>query len=420
MGCLGYSEYTTTGGFGGLSLKISVVAGSAKYHLLGTIRELHNRGVLGTAYVPLGAKLSNKNPFRRLEVINRAANRYPELELVPKVQVISPELFYQFGLWLTRKNFQAIGELLTEFSHRLYSVIVNRRMKNDEADTVIIRCSFGNHIKTPSKLRVCDLSMAHPLVDISLTAGNGFTLAPYEQLSRIGKLMVEDLSKADRILVNSDFIKRTCVLAGIDSSKITVAYLPPAQEFLDKERNLDIQKCKADEDKTVLFVGTLSYRKGIDLVLEIAKECMLRKLKYNFVVIGTWSGVSAVFREELTSQSNVEIIPWVTRDQLTEYYLKADFLLCPTRADGGARVITESMLFGNIVLTTTVSGSPIKSGVNGFEFELNPDETFVEKVLEVLQNREITHEVARRAIQTASVELSFNHYMSNVLICCKL
>jgi glycosyltransferase involved in cell wall biosynthesis len=262
--------------------------------------------------------------------------------------------------------------------------------------------------------------MAHPLVDISLTAGNGFSVAPYEQLSRIGKLMVKDLAKADRVIVNSDFVKSTCVLAGIDSSKITVAYLPPAQEFLDRARNIDIQKNKVDEVKTVLFVGTLSYRKGIDLVLKIAKECMLRKLKYNFVVIGTWSGVSEIFREELTSQSNVEMIPWVTRDQLAEYYVKADFLLCPTRADGGARVITESMLFGNIVLTTTVSGSPIKSGINGFEFELNPADTFVEQVLQVLQNRDITHDVAKRAIQTASVELSFNNYMSNVLICCKL
>jgi glycosyltransferase involved in cell wall biosynthesis len=401
-------------------LKISVVAGSAKYHLIGTIRELYNKGLLGTAYVPLGVSLSKRNLMRRIGVLNRAANRYPELDSVPKIQVIAPEVFYQFGLWLTKRNFQAIGEFVTEFSHRYYSIIVNKKLKNDDSEVLIIRCGFGNHIKASNKLRICDLSMAHPLVDHSLTQGDGFTLAPYKKLGRVSKLMVADLAKADRVIVNSEFIKRTCVLAGIGPSKITVAYLPPAHELLCKAQNLDIQKSKGDEVEVVLFVGTFSYRKGVDLVLKIAKECIFRRLKYKFVMIGSWSGVSAGFRKELNSLSNVEVIPWVTRDQLAEYYAKANFLLCPTRADGGARVITESMLFGVIVLTTTVSGSPIKSKIDGFEFELDRDESFVEEVLDVLQNKEITQEVGKRAIQTASVELSFNKYMSNVLSCCKL
>lgn len=399
-------------------MKISVVAGSAKLHLFGTIKELYDKDLLGTAYVPLGIKLSKKNPLRRVDILNRAANRFPELDSVPKIQIIFPEVLYQLGLWLMRKKFQAIGEIVTEISHRLYSVIVNYRIRDDLAETIIIRCGFGNHIKTPNKLRICDLSMAHPLVDISLTTGNGFRLAPYERLSRIGRLMVDDLDKADRVIVISDFIKKSCVLAGMDPSKIYVAYLPPAHEFLDKLPYFDIQENRVTEDKIVLFVGTLSYRKGIDLVLEIAKECNLRKLKLKFVIIGTWSGVSARFREELTCLSNVEIIPWVTRDKLTEHYMKSDFLLCPTRADGGARVITEAMLFGNIVLTTTVSGSPIETGIDGFEFELDSKGAFVKEVLEVFQRCESTNEIARRAIQTACIKLSFNNYMSNVLNCC--
>jgi hypothetical protein len=81
-------------------------------------------------------------------------------------------------------------------------------------------------------------------------------------------------------------------------------------------------------------------------------------------------------------------------------------------------VITEAMLFGNIVLTTTLSGSPIESGIDGFEFELEPYNAFVDEVLEVIQKSENTGEIARRAFQTASTKLSFNNYMSNVLICC--
>jgi glycosyltransferase involved in cell wall biosynthesis len=220
------------------------------------------------------------------------------------------------------------------------------------------------------------------------------------------------------VIVNSEFVKRTCVLAGIEPSKISVAYLPPAHELLDMAGKMDITKSKLNETKVILFVGTFSERKGIDLVLKIAQICKSRKLKYRFVVIGSWSGMSTSFEKEFTSMSNIEIIPWVTRDELAEHYARADFLFCPTRADGGARVITESMLFGDVVLTTTVSGSPITSGFDGFEFELTHDDSFLEEVLEVLENGKIADEVGMRAIRTVSVDLSFNNYMKNVLNCC--
>lgn len=401
-------------------MKISVVAGTAKLHLFGTIRELHEQDSLGIAYVPLGLNLSKTNPFRRIKLIDRAANRYPELETIPKVQVIVPEFFYQLGLWMSRNNLKAPGDFATEVSHRLYSLIVNQRIKKDDADVFIIRCGFGNHIDTLGKLRVCDLSMAHPYVDLSLTSGKGMALASHKEMNRVAKLMVADLAKADRVIVNSEFVKRTCVLAGIEPSKISVAYLPPAHELLDIARKMNIVKSKPNEMQLILFVGTFSERKGIDLVLKVAKICISRELQFKFILIGSWSGVSANFKNKLLAMRNIEIIPWATRDELAEHYARANFLFCPTRADGGARVITESMLFGDVVITTTVSGSPITSGSDGFELELTHDDSFVNDVLDILQNEKITKEVGKRAIRTASVDLSFNNYMKNILNCCEV
>jgi glycosyltransferase involved in cell wall biosynthesis len=401
-------------------MKISVVAGTARLHLFGTISELHRMDSLGTAYVPFGLNLSQKNPMRRINLMNRVASRYPELTSVPKVQVIAPEFFYQVGLWLSVHKFYSFGDLMTAVSFRLYSLLVNLRLKRDDADVIIIRCGFGKHIDAGDKLRVCDLSMAHPYVDLSLTSGKGFALESHKKLNRVAKLMVADLSIADRVIVNSDFVRESCVLAGLDPSKITVAYLPPSHELLAQEELNRNGTINDDRAQVVLFVGTLSHRKGIDLVLKVAQACIERKLDFQFVLIGNWSDVSSRVKKEFRNLENIEFIPWLPREELVAFYSKANFLLCPTRADGGARVITEAMLFGVAVLTTTVSGSPITSGTDGFEFELLPEDSFVENVIKVLQNSKIAREIGFHANRTVLEKLTMINYMEKVLNCCEV
>jgi glycosyltransferase involved in cell wall biosynthesis len=401
-------------------MKISVVAGCAKQHLFGTISEFHKRDILGVAYVPMGIMLKKSNPLRKVGTINRAASRFPELELVPKRRVNLPEVFYQLGLWFSRHNIKKSGEFLTEFSHRLFSIIVNQKLNNDDSDVLIVRCGFGNHIKAVEKLRVCELSMAHPLVDLSLISGNGFSLSTEKELGRVGKLMLSDLRRADRILVNSEFVKKTCILAGEDPSKIYVSYLPPAHELIQKFEEYKNTSLDVKIHNKVLFVGTLSQRKGIDLFLEIAKEFLRADSDLEFVAIGNWSGMSLEFKQDFLSTRNISIIPWVSREELVEHYVTSFFLLCPTRSDGGARVITEAMLFGNVVITSTVSGSPIRSGDNGFEVDIENEQYFIGEVLRILSDRDRTSQIGARASRSAYLDLSFENYMINVLKACSI
>jgi glycosyltransferase involved in cell wall biosynthesis len=401
-------------------MRISVVAGCAKQHLFGTIYELEQRKMLAVAYVPLGLKLRESNPLRKFGFINRAANRFPELESVPKIQVHLPEIFYQLGRYLTTHDFHSLGELLTEISHKLFSFKVNRRLQDDDSDVIIIRAGFGQYIECKDKLRICELSMAHPLVDLSLISGKGLTIANDSEVGRIGRLILSDLRKADRILVNSEFVKRTCVLAGEDASKIFVAYLPPAHEIVQKFEDKRGLLFKEKIENRVLFVGTLSQRKGIDLFLKIAQECFKSGQNLQFTAIGNWSGISSEFKKNFLAMDNISIIPWVTHEELVHYYATASFLLCPTRSDGGARVITEAMLFGNVVIASNVSGSPILNGVTGFEIEIENEQSFIKKVLRILLDKEANSHVGARASDSVYLDLSFDNYLNNVIKACQV
>ena len=323
---------------------------------------------------------------------------------------------YQAGNWLSNKQFIKSGDFILMISFRIYSLIVNHKLKDDNSDVIIIRCGFGSHIKVANKLRICDLSMAHPYLDASLISGEGFNLTPKEKLNRVSKLMVKDLEIADKIIVISDFIKKTCILAGIESSKIYVAYLPPAHEFINYSNTTSLNKSRNNENEIVLFVGTLSYRKGIDIVFDLAKASEKNYSKFKFIVIGSWSGVESSFRNNFVKLSNITCLPWVSRSELISHYSNSTFLLCPTRADGGARVITEAMLFGNIVLTSTVSGSPITSGFDGFEFDISVRENFISDTLDILYNHTRHQAVGLNATDTVRKKLSYENYVQNILI----
>jgi glycosyltransferase involved in cell wall biosynthesis len=260
--------------------------------------------------------------------------------------------------------------------------------------------------------------MAHPLIDNSLISGKGFKLSDVSSVGRIARLMIEDLNRADKIIVISDFIKKTCILAGIDGNKIEVAYLPPAHELVEISRNLSLNQSKTSKRKLVIFVGTLSYRKGIDILLSVAKLADKMGLNIQFTAIGSWSGVTAEFRNEFLNMPNINVLPWLSREDLVAYYRNADFLFCPTRADGGARVITEAMLFGVVVVTTNVSGSPINPGHDGFEFEIDDQREFMAKTLEVFAEEEIAKEVGNNARLSVVTNLTFENYLTKILSAC--
>ena len=51
-------------------------------------------------------------------------------------------------------------------------------------------------------------------------------------MNNVYKLMEYDLNRSDNILVNSDLVKNSCILYGLDASKIKVIYLGCDKKFI--------------------------------------------------------------------------------------------------------------------------------------------------------------------------------------------
>jgi glycosyltransferase involved in cell wall biosynthesis len=228
-----------------------------------------------------------------------------------------------------------------------------------------------------------------------------------EFLSRVDRLILRDIELADKILVNSDFVKESFIFAGVDQGKITVAYLPPLPHFL---KNADSSR-KYDGTIRLLFAGGLEERKGIVLLRELADELRLRMVNFELILIGNWGKVDPQVRSALLTNPRVRFHAWVSQAELAEEMMNADIFLFPSYAEGGARVVTEAMALGKVVITTWNSGSPITHGFDGIISELDI-ESLIFWINRIGNNPDLRFQLESNARETARTKTNESEYGS--------
>ncbi len=167
------------------------------------------------------------------------------------------------------------------------------------------------------------------------------------------------LKAADKIIAVSGLVKRWIVEKyGIDENKIEVVHnaieINPAI-YMNGTGNPQPKK-----GKLVLYVGRLSWMKGVDYFLRVAKKVLEKEDAY-FVIIGTGELLPQLIEEacNLGIADRVLFTGFVDRERIiNEYYKIADVLVIPSRSEP----------FGLIALEGAINGVPIviskQSGVS--------------------------------------------------------
>jgi len=96
------------------------------------------------------------------------------------------------------------------------------------------------------------------------------------------------------------------------------------------------------ENFLCLFVGQLIHRKGVDILVETAKQLP----DIRFCIVG--NGDASVYN----APDNVIFAGQKTREQLSQYYRAADLFVLPTREDIWGLVINEAAAKGLPIVTT--------------------------------------------------------------------
>ena len=161
------------------------------------------------------------------------------------------------------------------------------------------------------------------------------------------------LKGADQYLIAGE--KSACNLSKyVPKSKIHVYYF---SSLTKNELEENSKRINSNENDSVLVVGQYFDYKGLDIALDVAK--LNQKIKYKFIGSGNRSGLLTQKVLEM-HLDNIEIIPFLQKNNLYEEYQKCKCLLLPSRKECWGLVINEAASFGCPIIASSGSSASVE------------------------------------------------------------
>ena len=180
---------------------------------------------------------------------------------------------------------------------------------------------------------------------------------------------------------------------------------------------------KPIKDKTIpqlSFVGVLYEHKGVKVLPPIIKKLLSKNYKFHFSFIG-----DGILKDELTvdlqEEINAGIVEFtgrVTGDEVYKKLCQTDIFVYPTHIDAFGLVIAESMINQAIPVVTHLKGitdSIVDDEVNGYLIGQDNVEMFVDRISQLLENRDLRKKMSLSAERKAKACFSTDVMRKNYL-----
>jgi glycosyltransferase involved in cell wall biosynthesis len=207
-------------------------------------------------------------------------------------------------------------------------------------------------------------------------------------------------NRVDIFLTPSDYLRRKMIAAGFPEEKINVNHYGADPSGVEPAYG---------HNGYALYVGRLSEEKGVETVVQIAKQLP----DIAFKIVGT--GPEEDHLHSLAHGiSNIEFVGFRSGDALTEMYRGAFCVLLPSRVhEVFPQVTLEAMVLGKPVIGSNVGGMPevVEDGVTGLLVQPIDLHGWVEALMRLTYDEDRRLEMARAS--RLAVETTFHikkHY----------
>ncbi len=204
----------------------------------------------------------------------------------------------------------------------------------------------------------------------------------------------KECSLSDVIMVNSEWSRQGLIEEGIDAAKIKIVDLP----YQVKEQHLQFNRVYPaafthERPLRCLFLGTLTLRKGIHIVLETAK--LLEASPVEFIIVG-----HSEINETLLDASNIKYKGLATRSETDNFYREADVFLFPTLSDGFGLTQLEAMAWQVPVIASTFCAPVVEHGKNGLTLQQNTAAALAAVISNFIQHPEQLKSLSENGLAT--------------------
>lgn len=208
-------------------------------------------------------------------------------------------------------------------------------------------------------------------------------------LKNASKVVV--VSQALEKSINENYDNQSCevISMGCDLSK----FVPRAEDvILDKE------------DPTIVYVGRLVERKGVEYLIRA-----MHNVDAKLHIYGDGPNYQALLKESEKYNGKVKFFGPKTHDELIEIYKTADIVAVPSittkngECEGLPVVVLEALATGTPIVATVNGGIPeaITDRVNGMLVNERSSEELAQAINELIENQDLYKHIKQNGIQTA-------------------
>ncbi len=245
---------------------------------------------------------------------------------------------------------------------------------------------------------ILDAPSIHPLTADSLVK---FDNGNYGKEILERRLLEIDI--ADRIITCSEFARQTYIDNGVSPDKVVALMLgatPPVENIKVEPKNVP----------EFIFAGAMSYRKSIDLILDVFSEL---SGKAHLKIVG--GSENAAWIKRANSMNNVEYLGMQGQRSLFSHLAAADCLILPSRFDSFGMVVAESLSVGTpVLISENVGAKQILEKYPGAGWLCKPDFNSLRDTVMMLVTDSSLLERARNEVGPVADYCSWNGYYIRV------
>lgn len=217
----------------------------------------------------------------------------------------------------------------------------------------------------------------------------------------------EEIDNADYFLAASSFVKESLIACGAREKQ--VLQVPYGANVCSNH----IHESLHDKPLEVLYVGQVTYRKGITYLLEAIAQLSSKNI--NLTVVGAYN-ISDWYVKKYFNFSNITFLGLVTPDKMKEIYDNSDVFVIDSFAEGMAQVGIEAMACGVPVICSHNSGIDdlIVDGISGFIIPVGDVNILKERIMFFYKNREAITKIGN-AGRNVALKYTWKEYEKNVI-----
>ncbi|TYL36411.1 hypothetical protein CV102_22565 [Natronococcus pandeyae] len=232
--------------------------------------------------------------------------------------------------------------------------------------------------------------------------------------------------RAARTIVLNPEMRSAFESRGVAAEKLAVI---PNGVDIDRFQQVDPGVCEQvrvehdlEGSRIVLFVGTVTPRKGVVELLRAAAQVVGPRPDVRLVIVGKMD-MEPTYADEVRDlidttglSEHVVLTGFVPDEQIPAFYRLADLFVLPSYEEGSSIAVTEAIASGTPVVGTTIDGivQQIDPGVHGRLVDPGDIDGLATALAELLDDG-AEREAMARALERRADELSWEHIAERIV-----